>query len=171
VRGQIPLVFWDEFDSGQLVWLKEFLAPVQDAEYRAGSVVHPFGKVIFVFAGGTCTTFQEFDRSAVAGATGEQFRLAKGPDFVSRLRGYVNIKGPNPWLTPGQTTALPPAEADVAHLIRRAILAFALLAGITPALAQVPPPVPALPDTERRTTYSLTASTLCMLGEFRTVRR
>jgi hypothetical protein len=136
VRGQIPLVFWDEFDSGQLVWLKEFLAPVQDAEYRAGSVVHPFGKVIFVFAGGTCTTFQEFDRSAVAGATGEQFRLAKGPDFVSRLRGYVNIKGPNPWLTPGQTTALPPAEADVAHLIRRAILLRSVVERAQPQLIE-----------------------------------
>ncbi|MEZ5431033.1 MAG: hypothetical protein R3F31_07595 [Verrucomicrobiales bacterium] len=24
------------------------------------------------------------------------FREVKGPDFISRLRGYVNIKGPNP---------------------------------------------------------------------------
>lgn len=44
-------------------------------------------------------------------------------------------------------------------LIRRALLAFALLASAAPALAQVPPPVPALPDTERRTAYQLTAST------------
>ena len=38
---------------------------------------------------------------------------------------------------------------------------FALLAILAPqlALAQAPPPVPALPDTERRTAYSLTAST------------
>jgi hypothetical protein len=45
------------------------------------------------------------------------------------------------------------------RLTRRAILAFALLAGIAPAFAQAPPPVPALPDTERRTAYSITAST------------
>jgi len=46
-------------------------------------------------------------------------------------------------------------------LIRRAILALVLIAGLAPAssLAQVPAPVPALPDTERRTSYSLTAST------------
>ena len=44
------------------------------------------------------------------------------------------------------------------NIIRRAILALALIAGLAPAIAQVPPPVPALPDTERRTTYSLTAS-------------
>jgi hypothetical protein len=31
--------------------------------------------------------------------------------------------------------------------IRRAILALALIAGIGPAFAQAPPPIPALPDT------------------------
>jgi hypothetical protein len=45
------------------------------------------------------------------------------------------------------------------NIIRRAILAFALIAGITPAFAQAPPPIPALPDTERRTSYSISAST------------
>lgn len=44
-------------------------------------------------------------------------------------------------------------------LIRRLILSLALMAGVTPAMAQLPPPVPALPDTERRTSYSITAST------------
>jgi hypothetical protein len=43
--------------------------------------------------------------------------------------------------------------------ICRLILALALSAGLMPAaLAQVPPPVPALPDTERRTTYSITGT-------------
>src|SRR6266702_8068607 len=42
--------------------------------------------------------------------------------------------------------------------IRRAILALAMVAGLGPAFAQAPPPVPALPDTERRTTYSISSS-------------
>ena len=42
--------------------------------------------------------------------------------------------------------------------IRRAILAFALMAGLTPAIAQAPSPVPALPDTERRTSYSISGT-------------
>jgi hypothetical protein len=50
-------------------------------------------------------------------------------------------------------------------ILRRLILAAALIAGIIPAMAQVPPPVPGLPDTERRTSYSLTASTCaCSVG-------
>jgi hypothetical protein len=50
-------------------------------------------------------------------------------------------------------------------LIKRAILALVLAAGIAPAFAQVPPPVPALPDTERRTSYSISASTCaCAVG-------
>jgi hypothetical protein len=51
------------------------------------------------------------------------------------------------------------------NLICRAILAFTLIAGIAPAIAQVPPPVPALPDTERRTSFSISASTCaCNVG-------
>lgn len=49
--------------------------------------------------------------------------------------------------------------------IRNLILAFAVMAGLAPAVAQAPPPVPALPDTERRTTYSISASTCaCAVG-------
>lgn len=51
------------------------------------------------------------------------------------------------------------------NLFRRAIFAATLLAGIAPAIAQVPPPVPALPDAERRVSYSITTSTCaCSLG-------
>lgn len=125
VKGQLPLVFWDEFDTEGLRWLRDFLAPMQDAEYRGGSVVHPFGKAIFVFAGGTCSDFQSFNRSAGAGEDGASFRAVKGPDFVSRLRGYVNVKGPNPWGPAADEGA--PARGDVAHLIRRAILLRSLL--------------------------------------------
>lgn len=52
------------------------------------------------------------------------------------------------------------------QIIRRAILAFALIAGITPAFAQAPPPVPALPDTERRTTYVLSGTTCACAVNF-----
>jgi hypothetical protein len=50
-------------------------------------------------------------------------------------------------------------------LIKRAILALALIAGSAPAFGQVPPPVPALPDTARLTTYSISATTCaCAVG-------
>lgn len=42
----------------------------------------------------------------------------------------------------------------------RALLILGLLCGFSPAIAQAPPPVPALPDTARVTTYSVSAS-LC----------
>lgn len=49
--------------------------------------------------------------------------------------------------------------------IRSAIFALALIAGITPAIAQVPPPVPALPDTQRLTSYTISANTCaCSVG-------
>ena len=96
LRGVVPLVFFDEFDSElngeKLGWLKYFLTPMQDGLFRDGEVLHPIGKVIFVFAGGTRSTFEEFSKQE----TSQAFKDAKGSDFVSRLRGYINIKGPNP---------------------------------------------------------------------------
>jgi len=96
LQGIIPLVFFDEFDSEyngeKLGWLKFFLAPMQDGLFRDGEVLHPVGRAIFVFAGGTRSTFEEFSKQE----TSQAFKDAKGSDFVSRLRGFINIKGPNP---------------------------------------------------------------------------
>ena len=60
LTGKVPLVFFDEFDSafdGKLGWLKYFLAPMQDGVFREGDAIHPIGKAIFVFAGGTSSNF------------------------------------------------------------------------------------------------------------------
>ena len=124
IRGQIPIVFWDEFDSNNLSWLKEFLVPMQDAKFTAGNITHPFGKAIFVFAGGTHETFELFNSSGEA----KTFKETKGPDFVSRLRGFINIKGPNPASrfagkdTWKNLTCEQLPDQDTAHLIRRAIM-------------------------------------------------
>ena len=123
LAGKVPLVFFDEFDSyfhGKLGWLKYFLAPMQDGIFRDGEAIHPIGRSIFVFAGGTCGTYDEFSRENVnipgREVALQEFRDAKGTDFISRLRGYVNVLGPNP-LT----------ESDAFFLIRRAMLLRSLL--------------------------------------------
>ena len=116
LAGKIPLVFWDEFDTSldgePLAWLRYFLAPMQDGAFRQGQLTHPIGRAIFVFAGGTCARVDEF----VTGAQTEAGRQAKGPDFVSRLKGYVNVLGPNPQ-----------SESDPFAVIRRAILMRSIL--------------------------------------------
>jgi hypothetical protein len=92
LTGKIPLVFFDEFDADGLKWLKYFLAPMQDGEFMEGGALYNLGAAIFVFAGGAYATFEEFS----AGGQEEANRQLKLPDFVSRLRGFINIKGPNP---------------------------------------------------------------------------
>lgn len=129
VKGRVPIVFFDEFDSPfgtPLGWLRYFLAPMQDGAFQDGDAVHPVGKAIFVFAGGLSETFSRFSRTALPASTTEaertnelnRFREAKGPDFVSRLRGFVDVKGPN---------ADPSKPDDRFHLIRRAMIARSLL--------------------------------------------
>lgn len=129
LRGVVPLVFFDEFDSdfdGSLGWLRYFLAPMQDGVFRDGPAIHPIGKAIFVFAGGMSSTFAHFSRDVTDAALGDadraadakRFREAKGPDFVSRLRGHVNVLGPNPdSRRPGERL----------YMIRRAMVLRSLL--------------------------------------------
>jgi hypothetical protein len=95
LTGKVPLVLVDEFDSsfgGQsLGWLKYLLAPMQDGQFREGDLVYNVGSCILVFIGGTRRTFQEF----AGQLRNQEFIEAKGPDFVSRLRGHVNVRGIN----------------------------------------------------------------------------
>ena len=129
IRFEIPLVFWDEFDTGDLKWLPDFLAPIQDAEFFAAGLKHPFGKCIFVFAGGTSSRFDEFKAWRRHGETHEQhtddiwypsFKAVKGPDFISRLRGFVDVKGPNPGSTEPNATHQTAVSEDPAFVLRRA---------------------------------------------------
>lgn len=130
LSGSIPLVFWDEFDTKfgtqELGWLRYFLAPMQDGNFQRGQITHSIGPAIFVFAGGTCHSMDEFNK----GSQDEGFRAAKGPDFVSRLKGHVDIMGPNP--------AGKHISEDPYFIIRRAILLRSLLERGTPQLFEKP---------------------------------
>ncbi len=127
LMGRIPLVFWDEFDTEldrqPLGWLRYFLAPMQDGVFQHGQITHPIGRAIFVFAGGTCKRMEDFDK----GSGDAGFRGAKGPDFVSRLRGYIDIMGPN-------RQAELRSGSDQFYLLRRAILLRSTLQRLAPSL-------------------------------------
>lgn len=130
LTGKIPLVFFDEFDSEcngvKLGWLKYFLAPMQNGRFKDGETTHPTGRAIFVFAGGTSSSYENFvspktdpSEELAEGETRirtQQFADAKGPDFISRLRGYVNIMGPNPM-----------SAGDKLFMVRRAVLLRSIL--------------------------------------------
>jgi hypothetical protein len=116
LEGMLPLVFWDEFDTtlqkAPLGWLRYFLAPMQDGKFQEGQISHPIGRAIFVFAGGTSASMAEFNKETDEEKK-EEFKKAKGPDFVSRLKGYINVLGPNP---------VRGIKEDPYYIIRRAIL-------------------------------------------------
>lgn len=128
VKGKVPIVFWDEFDSNSLKWLSSFLTPMQDAQYYSGGISRPLGKVVFIFAGGVYRTFRAFNRS---GTGDREFQEKKGPDFVSRLRGYLNVKGPNPEPSDDQSS-FPPGQDT--YLIRRALLLRSVITRTRPHL-------------------------------------
>jgi hypothetical protein len=92
LTGNIPVAFFDEFDSNYentpLGWLKFFLTPMQDGIFFSHEHYHPFGKVIFIFAGGKYESFEQF-------VTSQSYSDQKGPDFASRLRGHIDIIGYN----------------------------------------------------------------------------
>ena len=123
LSGKVPLVFFDEFDTKTpetLGWLRHFLSPMQDGTFREGESVHSIGKAIFVFAGGICHSVNEFQARKNSGGIEKfddlEFHNAKGTDFKSRLRGYVNIKGCNN-----------DSPEDTTYIIRRAMVLRVLL--------------------------------------------
>lgn len=95
VDNTVPVFFFDEFDAPKdgapFGWLAWFLAPMQDGEFVYDGEVIPLSRAVYVFAGGTAPTleqFSDFDHMP-------EFQRAKGPDFISRLRGFLDIRGPN----------------------------------------------------------------------------
>lgn len=113
LKGITPVAFWDEFDSRQYYWLQYLLAPMQDGAFQEGQITHPIGKCVFIFAGGTSDTIADFGVRNLEDIPNEElacldpqvrrdineqynrFKLLKGPDFISRLHGYLNVLGPN----------------------------------------------------------------------------
>ncbi len=127
--GRTPFVFWDEFDSQEYRWLRLLLAPMQDGTFQEGQTVHPIGKCVFVFAGGTSSTFNEFgpatkglDRNEAA-REARAWRLRKGRDFVSRVHDHLDVLGPNPRALPEADPVTEPESdpTDVCFPIRRAL--------------------------------------------------
>ncbi|HEU4723580.1 MAG TPA: hypothetical protein VFS59_19665 [Gemmatimonadaceae bacterium] len=125
LRGELPLVFWDEFDTARVTvggrqplgWLAHFLSPMQDGEFQDGQLTHPIGQSVFVFGGGS------YERMDAFVADSAELRQVKAPDFVSRLNGYVNVVGPNPR-----------GEDDAYYLIRRAVLVRSVLEQHAPGI-------------------------------------
>ena len=93
-REKTTFVFFDEFDAKRdgapWGWLSWFLAPMQDGVLFRGGERHELKNGVYVFAGGTADTFEDFGITDPAA-----FAVAKGPDFISRLRGYLNVLGVN----------------------------------------------------------------------------
>jgi hypothetical protein len=113
LRGPMPVVFMDEFDSAfenrPFGWLKYFLAPMQDGEFSDSGVNYKLGRCVLVFAGGVNRSFEELNGRL----RNPSFVEAKGPDFISRLRAHLNIRGINK----------PEDEVDQdRYILRRAIM-------------------------------------------------
>jgi ATPase family associated with various cellular activities (AAA) len=126
LSGVVPLVFWDEFDSNfgqtQLGWLRYFLAPMQDGVFQEGPATHNIGRAIFVFAGGAHTNMSQFQQTVA-----QVDKALKGPDFLSRLKGFVNIVGLN---------YTDPHRLEAAVTLRRAIMLRSFLVGSAGNLMQ-----------------------------------
>jgi hypothetical protein len=125
LKGNLPFVFFDEFDTKlgdkSFGWLRYFLAPMQDGEFLEKGETHFLGRAVFIFAGGTCTSMDEFQQRLL-GTTGDSASTAetcveKSLDFLSRVRGYINVSNPNS------------TRNGVLHFFRRATLLRSVLEG------------------------------------------
>ncbi len=136
LEGFIPVVFWDEFDSQKYRWLQFLLAPMQDGRFQEGQITHPIGKSIFVFAGATSFDMENFGPPPSDAEAFADFRLKKGPDFASRLHGYLNVLGPNRRQysagAAGHQRNWQEDATDVCFPVRRAMLLRSMLGLVGP---------------------------------------
>ena len=142
LRGKLPLVFWDEFDSTlnaeALGWLRFFLAPMQDGVFQEDQITHPIGHSIFLFAGGTTWSMDEFQRTHLGEEDKSErkrdskpapiLKASKARDFLSRLRGYLDVLGVDPTPNPND---------DPLYIIRRAIILRSLLDKAPQSIAKI----------------------------------
>lgn len=130
LSGKISLVFWDEFDTTlknqPLGWLRYFLAPMQDGKFQEGQITHHIGRCIFVFAGGTSHSMEAFG----ANLSEKEKKVLKLPDFISRLKGFLNILGPNQ----KESGSVHGKARDPYYIIRRAIILRSIFERFTPKL-------------------------------------
>lgn len=140
---EVPLVMFDEFDAKfdgtPLGWLKYFLAPMQDGVFRGRSADYRVGRAIFVFSGGTENSYDDFDKAKPRapgsasnrsdGSPSEaEARAVKLNDFISRLKGHLNISDINPPRHRGTSFSAPESEdAKVLRMVRRAMVLRSLL--------------------------------------------
>lgn len=130
LAGITPVVFWDEFDSRENEWLQYLLAPMQDGRFQDGPLNHAIGKSVFVFAGGTSPTYAMYAPST-EDEDYKDFRLRKGPDFVSRLDAFYDVVGPNPrriYVRADKVVVPGEYDKDASYPLRRALLTRNVLA-------------------------------------------
>lgn len=132
LSGLIPVVFWDEFDTTYadqpLGWLRYFIGPMQDGKFQEDQITHPIGTSIFVFGGGTASTKEEFVTPPAGreqSLNDEKRKALKVPDFISRLKGFLDVTGPNRR-----------ESHDPHYLIRRAVLLRSMIEKHCPDLFQ-----------------------------------
>lgn len=91
LRGKIPFVTWDEFDTfyngKQAGWLSSFLMPMEDANFFDGMTSRALGKCVFVFVGGTF----EDERDFREWASKDEGKELKAPDFHSRQDSSLTV--------------------------------------------------------------------------------
>jgi hypothetical protein len=104
LQGKLPFVFFDEFDCAygtqRLGWLKYFISPMEDGTFiGARGHLHEIGKAVFIFGGGLFESMADFKGGRLAGdkkpIENSELRTCKQPDFVGRIRGFINVAGPN----------------------------------------------------------------------------
>jgi hypothetical protein len=125
LKGKVPVVLWDEFDSnfdGPLGWLRYFLSPMQDGTFQEQQAVHPIGRSVFVFAGGVTPSLNSFKTKI----QDEEYKEAKGPDFLSRVRGTMELQG------------IDKRNDDPFWVVRRAILLRTILDAETSLFKDAP---------------------------------
>ncbi|OJZ86786.1 hypothetical protein ASPFODRAFT_207183 [Aspergillus luchuensis CBS 106.47] len=96
---EVPVVFFDEFDTTfegkELGWLAHFLGIINQGKYQDGGESKPVKRGIYVFIGGTHTTYDDFFKPVLGGTQASEAAI-EASAFKKHLESSSFYKGSVP---------------------------------------------------------------------------
>ncbi|MBI5249106.1 MAG: toll/interleukin-1 receptor domain-containing protein [Desulfomonile tiedjei] len=133
ISGKIPLVFWEGFDANHFRWLEFFIPIMSSGSFVDNLKKYQIGNSIFAFISTKFSRFKSFTEAPLDDYV-SAFDDHKGPDFVSCLRGYLNLIGLNPSIPEGELSSNQSVSNDTYFVIRRSVWLRHILHRRTPDL-------------------------------------
>jgi len=135
MQGKLPVVFWEDIDSGNFKWVRYFLSPMKDGLSQGKKDIRHMGKCIFIFTGSSekgkflYKPEEPFDDWMSKKTMKRQrkrikvFKARKVLEFRNNLDASLSVSGVNKQdaYSADQENLITESQVDLMYPVRRAL--------------------------------------------------